>query len=315
VHQFVVIQGCPCPHLIAAYIEIVVEDAHATVESIYRGTDAEAILNAHGKHSQAQLYEMFLHGQGNPANPPGFSTHELKSDGAAYPSVPRGHDLDWWQQGVDVNDSDVVNCIRVAGQHGWHLWRPYPTGSEYHHINFQQEPAPIYLDDHERIARLYQQYGTHPAPVAHNGPLHISEAGIALIAQFEGYVDHRYLDSVGVPTIGFGTTAAVVNPVPATCTRPEAEEWLRTSMARQYEPAINAIGVPLTQNQFDALCSFVYNVGPGGVSAGTGVGRALRARDYRAAADDLLEWDLAGGHPLAGLVRRRQAERQLFLTG
>lgn len=150
-HDFRTVQGCPVGVLQAPYIAIIADDAHATVNSIYRGTDAEHILNAHGKHSQAQLYQMFLHGQGNPANPPGFSTHEQKSDGAAY-HIPRGHDLAWWQVGFDVNDSDVVNCIRAAGRHGWHLWRPYPTGSEFHHLNFAQEPKAGSLEG--RLVRL-----------------------------------------------------------------------------------------------------------------------------------------------------------------
>src|SRR5437764_767102 len=133
-HDFRVVQGCPVGKLQAPYIEIIAEEAKAVVNSIYRGSDAEHILNAHGRHSQAQLYVMFLHHQGNPANPPGFSTHEQKSDGVAYPHVPRGHDLQWWQVGIDVNDNDVLDFIRAAGRHGWHLFRPYHSGSELHHV-------------------------------------------------------------------------------------------------------------------------------------------------------------------------------------
>lgn len=151
-HNFRVVQDCPCPEDLAPYIAIIGQDAHATINSIYRGTDAQAILNAHGKHTQAQLYELFLHHEGAPANPPGFSTHEQKSDGVAYPHVARGHDLAWWQIGFDVNDNDITNCIRVAGQNGWHLWRPYPSGAEFHHLNFAGEPAPGKLA--ERITHL-----------------------------------------------------------------------------------------------------------------------------------------------------------------
>lgn len=141
-HDFRTVQNCPVGMLQAPYIAIIANDAKATVNSIYRGTDAEAILNKHGKHSQAQLYDMFLNHEGAPANPPGFSTHEQKSDGAAYPLIPRGHDLAWWQVGFDVNDSDVTNCIRAAGRYGWHLWRPYMSGVEFHHLNFHEEPKP-----------------------------------------------------------------------------------------------------------------------------------------------------------------------------
>lgn len=140
-HVFRVIGGCPCPQNIAPYIAIVLADARATVNSIYRGTDAERILNAHGHQSQAQLYALFRAGRGNPANPPGFSTHELKSDGVAYP-VGRGQDLDWWMQGFDVNDSEVDRVIAAAARYGWVLWRPYSSGSEFHHLNFRRQPRP-----------------------------------------------------------------------------------------------------------------------------------------------------------------------------
>jgi hypothetical protein len=81
-----------------------------------------------------------------------------------------------------------------------------------------------------------------------------------------------------------------------------------------YGAAINALQLPFNQNQFDALTSFVYNVGPGGVATSTGVGRALRAKNWKSAAEHLLDWDKAGGRTLAGLTRRRRAERKLFLT-
>lgn len=140
-HDFRTVQGCPVGRNLAPYIAIVVNDAHATVNSIYRGKDAEALLNRHGKHSQAQLYAMYLNGTGAPANQPGFSTHEQKSDGVAY-TVPHGHDLGWWQVGFDVNDSDVDRCITAARRFGWILHRPYPSGSEFHHLNFKVQPHP-----------------------------------------------------------------------------------------------------------------------------------------------------------------------------
>jgi hypothetical protein len=151
-HDFRVISGCPVGKNQGPYIAIILDDARAHVNSIYRGRDAEHILNRHGKHSQAQLYQMFLEGRGNPANPPGFSTHEQKSDGVAYGHIPRGHDLAWWQVGFDVNDRDVLNCMRAAGRHGWHLFRPYHSRSEFHHLNFISEPHPGHQAD--RITRL-----------------------------------------------------------------------------------------------------------------------------------------------------------------
>jgi hypothetical protein len=141
-HHFRVIQECPAPERISPFIVLVLQGA--TVNSVYRGSDAEPILNRYGKHSQAQLYQGYVdHRPGYlPANPPGFSTHELKSDGAAYPDVPRGHDLEWWMQGFDVNDSEVDDVERQATLRGWELFRPYSSGSEYHHLNFKRAPGP-----------------------------------------------------------------------------------------------------------------------------------------------------------------------------
>ena len=144
--------------------------------------------------------------------------------------------------------------------------------------------------------------------------MRISQRGLDLIKQFEGYRDKRYLDSVGVPTIGYGTTAAVINPVPATCTREQAEAWLRTSIERSYAPPVNAMGVPLNQNQFDALVSFVYNLGPGSVGTSSTMGQRLRARDYKGASNAFGLYVNAGGKPLQGLINRRAAERKLFDT-
>ncbi len=143
----------------------------------------------------------------------------------------------------------------------------------------------------------------------------VSPAGVALIKEFEGcpYGGRPYKDMVGVWTIGYGHTEGV-GPNSPQLTEAQAGALLATDLDAKYGPSVNAIGVTLSQPQFDALVSFVYNVGPGGVAASTGVGRALRARSWQAAADGLLAWNKAGGAPVAGLTRRRQAERALFLS-
>lgn len=142
---------------------------------------------------------------------------------------------------------------------------------------------------------------------------HISGDGLRLIESFEGYSGVRYLDSVGVPTLGYGTTGADIWPLPGACSRAQAEGWLRSKMASKYEPAVRSTGAPLNVHQFDALCSFAYNLGPGSMSDSWSIGHLLRQRNYRAAADSLLNYDHAGGVRLLGLTRRRQAERALFL--
>lgn len=142
--------------------------------------------------------------------------------------------------------------------------------------------------------------------------MRLSKAGAQIIESFEGFRSRPYQDAVGVWTIGFGSTRGV-GPNTPPISRAQARARLMREVDARYGAAINALGLPLDQNQFDALTSFVYNVGPGGVASTTKVGRALRDRNWKAAADAMLAWDKAGGRRLAGLTRRRRAERALFL--
>lgn len=153
--DFRVINGCPVNATIAPYIALLVHDTGATVNSLYRGQDAEGILHAHGKHSQRELYATLPRGV---ANPPGRSTHELRSDGVAYPG-PVGRQLEWWQQGIDVNDRDVARMIRAARARGWDLAQPYKAGVEFHHLNFRSRPRP---KGPRTLAKLIQLRATLP---------------------------------------------------------------------------------------------------------------------------------------------------------
>lgn len=139
--KYSVIDQCPIPRPLFPIAKKLKADTGCTFNSIYRGTDVQGILHKHGKHSQAELYQMYLNGTGAPANPPGYSTHELRSDGAAYPHVARGGALKWWQCGFDVNDWEIKEVIAAAKKHGWDLRQPYSTSSEYHHLNFTKKPS------------------------------------------------------------------------------------------------------------------------------------------------------------------------------
>jgi hypothetical protein len=93
-----------------------------------------------GHLSQAALYAGWIaHRAGfNPANPPGRSTHELRSDGVAYRG-PVGRPLTWWQEGLDLDGSE--NLRKYLVRKGYAIRRPYPAGSEYHHLNFMRNPS------------------------------------------------------------------------------------------------------------------------------------------------------------------------------
>ncbi len=142
-----------------------------------------------------------------------------------------------------------------------------------------------------------------------------SNPGINLIKSFEGKRLKAYDDSVGVWTIGYGTTKypnGIRVKKGDTCTQSQAEEYLKNDLVK-FENAINKlVKVPLTQNQFDALASFTYNLGEANLSSSTLL-KKLNAKDYKGAAAEFLKWNKAGGKILSGLIKRRKAEMELFL--
>jgi lysozyme len=139
-----------------------------------------------------------------------------------------------------------------------------------------------------------------------------SPAGIALIKSFEQCRLVAYLPTPhDVPTIGWGHTDSV--KMGDTCTQEQADEYLEEDL-RTSELAIECkVSVPLTQNQFDAMVSFVFNVGTGNFESSTLL-HMLNLGQYNTAADQFLRWDKQAGQVLPGLLSRRQAERALFLT-
>lgn len=137
-----------------------------------------------------------------------------------------------------------------------------------------------------------------------------SEAGKALIKSFEGCRLEAYRDSAGVPTIGWGRTKGVM--MGATCTQEQADAWFDEELP-EYEGYITYhVKVPLEQYQFDALVSWVYNLGPANLQQSTLL-KKLNRGDYIGAADEFKKWNRAGGVELAGLTLRREAERDMFL--
>ncbi|MCY1340603.1 Lysozyme RrrD [compost metagenome] len=139
-----------------------------------------------------------------------------------------------------------------------------------------------------------------------------SDTGLALIQDFEGLRLTAYRDSVGVLTIGYGHTGADVTSG-LTIDRAEAERLLRDDLHDAEKAIGTLVRVPLSQGQFDALASFVFNLGSGNLQCSTLL-RKLNAKDYAGAADEFPRWNKAGGKVLAGLTRRRAAERALFLS-
>ena len=152
-----------------------------------------------------------------------------------------------------------------------------------------------------------------------------SQACISLVKSFEGFSPKAYRCPAGVWTIGYGTTlypgGGKVSPGD-TCTAAQAETWLAHDLGAAARDVAKLVKVAVSQAQFDALVSFAYNVGSD-IDADTvaeGLGdstllRKLNAGDARGAAGEFMKWVNGGGRRLPGLVRRREAERKLFLEG
>lgn len=136
-----------------------------------------------------------------------------------------------------------------------------------------------------------------------------SQAGIDLVKTWEGFRSEAYQDSAGVWTIGYGTTRNVKEG--DSCTEQEAEAWLARDL-KEAEHYVNRFDLDERQGRFDALVSFTYNLGPGWIQ-GSGLKRAIDARDWPLVPMEITRWVYAGGKPLLGLARRRVAEAALFV--
>jgi lysozyme len=141
--------------------------------------------------------------------------------------------------------------------------------------------------------------------------VNLGAAGEALIESFEELRLAAYLDQRSIPTIGWGHTAGV--KMGDTCTEAQADAWLLEDTQTAVNGVEKSLQVFCTQNQFDALVSFTFNVGVGAEAHSTLI-KFMNAGDTKGAADQFLVWDHVNGVPNAGLLRRRQAEQALFLS-
>lgn len=143
-----------------------------------------------------------------------------------------------------------------------------------------------------------------------------SEKGIRLIKHFEGFRSEAYLDPVGIWTIGYGTIENVRKGM--TVTEEQATNLLLDHLKDVERDVRNVVVVELNQDQFDALVSFVYNLGIGNLKSSTLLKR-LNQGNYQEASNQFLRWNKGRVDgvltELSGLTRRRKAEKKLFDTG
>ena len=145
----------------------------------------------------------------------------------------------------------------------------------------------------------------------------ISNNGLNLIRQFEGFSSVPYLCPAGIATVGFGSTyyedGTKVTLKDKPITEERATELLEFIANKTFSENINkVVKVSLNQNQFDALVSFSYNIGNKNFNWSTLL-KKLNQLDYEGASSEFLRWNQAGGKILNGLVLRRQKEKELFL--
>jgi len=142
------------------------------------------------------------------------------------------------------------------------------------------------------------------------GILGISLLGIGFIAGEESFRADAYLDPVGVPTIGYGTTQGV--KIGDKITREDAEAQLKQDASAAGDVIKRCVTVPLYQREYDAYVDFIYNVGESAFCKSTLV-KKLNAEDYDGACNELSRWVYAKGQKLNGLVSRRERERKMCL--
>lgn len=137
----------------------------------------------------------------------------------------------------------------------------------------------------------------------------IGEEGVELIKGFEGLKLEAYVCPGRKWSIGYGHTNGVKKG--DKITKEVAEDLLREDLEKFEEYVNRAVKVELNQNQFDALVSWTYNLGPGNLANSTML-KKLNTGDYESVASEMQRWNKSGGKVLAGLVRRRESEAQLF---
>lgn len=146
----------------------------------------------------------------------------------------------------------------------------------------------------------------------------ISSNCIKIVTEYEGFSEKPYLDVVKVPTIGYGTTVysdgKKVKLTDPLISKEKALIELKNHIHESCIPYIkNNVKVELNQNQIDALCSFIYNVGASNFIKSTLL-KKINNKDFISAGDEFLKWNKASGKVFAGLTKRRQAEKKLFLS-
>ncbi len=142
--------------------------------------------------------------------------------------------------------------------------------------------------------------------------------GIELIKAFEGFRSKPYKCPAGIPTIGYGATfypgGKKVTMADVSITEEQGTELLQ-SMLVNFEKYVDSYcRDDINQNQFDALVSFAYNLGPANLKSSTLLKKVNANPEDETIRAEFMKWVKAGGKTLQGLVKRRTAEADLYFT-
>lgn len=142
---------------------------------------------------------------------------------------------------------------------------------------------------------------------------HITQEGINLIKEFEGFEPEIYLDAAGLPTIGYGhlIRKGEHKMFENGISESAAGALLAKDVWVAERAVLRFIKVPLTDSQFDALVSFTFNLGGGALQRST-LRRKVNREEHYEVPDQFMRWVWAGGRRLRGLIRRREAEALLY---
>ena len=140
-----------------------------------------------------------------------------------------------------------------------------------------------------------------------------SKSGVNLIKSYEGLRLNAYKDSAGKMTIGYGHLILPFEHLESGIKESRAERLLILDLAVAEDAINRMVHAPLTQNQFDALVSLIFNIGIGAFHKST-LRTLLNIGNMTGAADEFLRWNKADGKVFDGLIKRRHSERDLFLA-
>lgn len=142
----------------------------------------------------------------------------------------------------------------------------------------------------------------------------ITQEGLRLIKRFEGFEPEIYLDAAGLPTIGYGhlIRKGEHKMFENGISEAAGEALLIKDVLVAERAVLRLIDVPLTDGQFDALVSFTFNLGGGALQRST-LRRKVNREEHNEVPREFLRWVWAGGRKLQGLVRRRDAERRVYI--